>query len=139
MLAFGRGQSRHNLVSGGSEDPNHDAAMRIGSEAPKRRTHSFPRRAWATSWEDFLRTRPGERSAREYRTGTDQSAGIRAFYNLPAAPKVCIAANFAAGVGFGSKARITASQHFCPLHLNEQPPDRRGFYDAMCQEETLRR
>src|SRR6202040_3028097 len=24
-------------------DPNHDAAMRIGSEAPKRRTHSFPR------------------------------------------------------------------------------------------------
>src|SRR6202040_2249060 len=36
-------QSRHNLVSGGSKDPNHDAAMRIGSEAPKRRTHSFPR------------------------------------------------------------------------------------------------
>ena len=39
----GADQSRHNLVSGGSEDPNHDAAMRIGSEAPKRRTHSFPR------------------------------------------------------------------------------------------------
>src|ERR1700737_1402586 len=36
-------QSRPNLVSGGPEDPNHDAAMRIGSEAPKRRTHSFPR------------------------------------------------------------------------------------------------
>ena len=39
----GADQSRHNLVSGGSKDPNHDAAMRIGSEAPKRRTHSFPR------------------------------------------------------------------------------------------------
>jgi hypothetical protein len=32
--AFGRDQSRHNLVSGGSKDPNHDAVMRIGSEAP---------------------------------------------------------------------------------------------------------
>src|SRR5436190_15879934 len=41
--ACGRDQSRHNLVSGGSKDPNHDAVMRIGSEAPKRRTHSFPR------------------------------------------------------------------------------------------------
>jgi hypothetical protein len=38
--ACGRDQSRHNLVSGGSKDPNHDAVMRIGSEAPKRRTHS---------------------------------------------------------------------------------------------------
>src|SRR5260370_32994157 len=38
--ACGRVQSRHNLVSGGSKDPNHDAVMRIGSEAPKRRTHS---------------------------------------------------------------------------------------------------
>jgi hypothetical protein len=37
-------QSRHNLVSGGSKDPNHDAVMRIGSEAPKRRTHSSSRR-----------------------------------------------------------------------------------------------
>src|SRR6202011_1823646 len=37
----GADQSRRNLVSGGSKDPNHDAAMRIGSEAPKRRTHSF--------------------------------------------------------------------------------------------------
>src|SRR5260370_36848885 len=35
--AFGRDQSRHNLVSGGSKDPNHDAVMRIGSEAPRRR------------------------------------------------------------------------------------------------------
>jgi hypothetical protein len=26
-----------NLVSGRSKDPNHDAVMRIGSEAPKRR------------------------------------------------------------------------------------------------------
>ena len=38
--AFGRDQSRHNLVSGGSKDPNHDAVIRIGSEAPRRRTHS---------------------------------------------------------------------------------------------------
>ena len=37
-------QSRHNLVSGRSKDPNHDAVMRIGSEAPKRRTHSSTRR-----------------------------------------------------------------------------------------------
>ena len=36
----GADQSRHNLVFGGSKDPNHDAVMRIGSEAPKRRTHS---------------------------------------------------------------------------------------------------
>ena len=41
--AGGRDQSRHNLVSGRSEDPNHDAVMRIGSEAPKRRTHSSNR------------------------------------------------------------------------------------------------
>src|SRR5450755_4647316 len=42
--AFGRAyQSRHNLVFGGSKDPNHDAVMRIGGEAPRRRTHSFPR------------------------------------------------------------------------------------------------
>ena len=38
--ACGRDLSRHNLVFGGSKNPNHDAAMRIGSEAPKRRTHS---------------------------------------------------------------------------------------------------
>jgi hypothetical protein len=38
--ACGRDQSRHNLVFDGSKDPNHDAVMRIGSEAPKRRTHS---------------------------------------------------------------------------------------------------
>ena len=29
---MGADQSRHNLVFGGSKDPNHDAAMRIGSE-----------------------------------------------------------------------------------------------------------
>jgi hypothetical protein len=27
----------------------------------------------------------------------------------------------------GSKARITALQHFCPLHLNEQTPTGGGF------------
>src|ERR1700681_2898412 len=42
--AFGRDQSRHNLVSGGSKDPNHDAVMRIGSVAPRRRTHSQQKR-----------------------------------------------------------------------------------------------
>ena len=39
-----RSQSRHNLLYGGSKDPNHDAVMRIGSEAPRRRTHSLLRR-----------------------------------------------------------------------------------------------
>ena len=38
-----RFESRHNLVSGRSKDLNHDAVMRIGSEAPKRRTHSSNR------------------------------------------------------------------------------------------------
>jgi hypothetical protein len=38
--AFRARLSRHNLVFGGSKDPNHDAVMRIGSEAPRRRTHS---------------------------------------------------------------------------------------------------
>ncbi len=32
--------SRRNLVSGGHKDPNHDARMRIGGEAPRRWTHS---------------------------------------------------------------------------------------------------
>jgi hypothetical protein len=35
--------SRHNIVSGRSKDQNHDAVMRIGSEAPKRWTHSSNR------------------------------------------------------------------------------------------------
>ena len=35
--------SCHILVCGGCRDPNHDAVMRIGSEAPKRRTHSQQR------------------------------------------------------------------------------------------------
>ncbi len=38
-----RGSSRRALVCGGSHDPNHDAAMRIGGEAPGRRAHSAPR------------------------------------------------------------------------------------------------
>ena len=45
-LAIGRGTSRHTLVFGGSAaDPNHDAVIRIGGEAPGRRAHSKPRRA----------------------------------------------------------------------------------------------
>ena len=40
-LAIGRGSSRHNLVFGRSiARPDHDAVMRIGSEAPGRRAHS---------------------------------------------------------------------------------------------------
>ena len=38
--------SRHTLVFGGSRvDPDHDAVIRIGGEAPGRRAHSKPRRA----------------------------------------------------------------------------------------------
>ncbi len=47
---------RHNLVFGGCsrffrEHPNHDAAVRISGEAPRRRAHSLPRheRPWATA------------------------------------------------------------------------------------------
>ena len=40
---MGAVESRHKLVCGRSKDPNHDAVMRIGSEAPKRRTHSSNR------------------------------------------------------------------------------------------------
>ena len=39
-LAIGRGSSRRNLVFGRSSGPDHDAVMRIGGEAPRRRTHS---------------------------------------------------------------------------------------------------
>ena len=36
----------HTLVFGGSDaDPDHDAVIRIGGEAPGRRAHSKPRRA----------------------------------------------------------------------------------------------
>ena len=60
----GADQSRHNLVSGGSKDPNHDAAMRIGSEAPKRRTHSFPRHnSHGTNRDPPPRTVIGDRGA----------------------------------------------------------------------------
>jgi hypothetical protein len=42
---IGRDASRHKLVFGRSmPDLNHDAAMRIGGEAPRRRAHSVPRR-----------------------------------------------------------------------------------------------
>jgi hypothetical protein len=47
-------QSRHNLVFGRSKDPNHDAVMRIGSEAPKRRTHSSIRRISQGASSGFL-------------------------------------------------------------------------------------
>ena len=45
-LAIGRGTARHTLVFGGSDaDPDHDAVIRIGGEAPRRRAHSLRRRA----------------------------------------------------------------------------------------------
>ena len=45
-LAIGRATARHTLVFGGSDaDPNHDAVIRIGGEAPRRRAHSLRRRA----------------------------------------------------------------------------------------------
>jgi hypothetical protein len=37
--------SCHILVCGGYRDPDHDAVMRIGSQAPRRRTHSDARHA----------------------------------------------------------------------------------------------
>src|SRR3954469_4483759 len=39
-LAIGRGSSRHTLVFGRPQGPDHDAVMRIGGEAPGRRAHS---------------------------------------------------------------------------------------------------
>ena len=42
-LAFGRGSIAPQPCIRWVQEPDHDAAMRIGSEAPKRRTHSFPR------------------------------------------------------------------------------------------------
>ena len=43
-LAIGRGSSRHTPVFGGSAaDPNHDAVIRIGGEAPGRQADSKPR------------------------------------------------------------------------------------------------
>src|SRR5258707_3235095 len=59
MLSFGlkaRGrlsgavQSRRNLVFGRSKDPNHDAVMRIGSEAPKRRTKRLSNVLYWLGW-----------------------------------------------------------------------------------------
>src|SRR5262249_35663019 len=45
-LASGRGTARHTLVFGGSDaDPDHDAVIRIGGEAPRRRAPSLRRPA----------------------------------------------------------------------------------------------
>src|SRR5437870_13088845 len=46
----GRGLSRHDLVFGGAiEARDHDAAMRIGGDAPGQRDHSVERRKPGTS------------------------------------------------------------------------------------------
>jgi hypothetical protein len=67
--AFGAAdQSRHNLVFGRSEDPNHDAAMRIGSEAPRRRTHSSSRH---DSHESPRDTATSNRHRRPVTSGTE--------------------------------------------------------------------
>jgi hypothetical protein len=66
--AIGHGQSRHNLVSGRSKDPNHDADMRIGSEAPKRRTHSSSRRESQGACRDSVTSNRNRRSVTSVRT-----------------------------------------------------------------------
>ena len=49
----------------------------------------------------------------------------------PARPRCAAQQNRSANDRFGSKARITAPQHCCPLHLNKQTPTGRVQCDAM--------
>src|SRR5271169_3499826 len=71
--AAGAQASRHNLVFGGSCDPDHDALMRIGGEVPRRRDHSLPRReghGWVrvAAASDRCPARADTRSSREEET-----------------------------------------------------------------------
>ena len=75
--ACGRDQSRHNLVFGGSKDPNHDAAMRIGSEAPGRRTHSTFRHDSHESPRDPATSNRHRRPVTSGRTGPKLSGALQ--------------------------------------------------------------
>src|SRR4051812_50098486 len=70
--APGRGPARHNLVSGRpATGPDHDAAMRIGGEAPGRRAHSEPR------LEGHVRGRVAATSDRHRRSVTGARTGTQ--------------------------------------------------------------
>ena len=77
--AGGRDQSRHNLVSGRSEDPNHDAVMRIGSEAPKRRTHSSNRHESQGALPGFRHLEP---SSAFHHKRTDKAETVGVPFNI---------------------------------------------------------
>src|SRR5262249_31913594 len=64
------------LVFGGSlADPNHDAVMRIGSEAPRRRTHSFGRHQSHADARDPRATDRHRRPVTSARTGPEPLRG----------------------------------------------------------------
>src|SRR3954468_23874413 len=68
--APGRGHTPHNPVSGWpATGPDHDAAMRIGGEAPGRRAHSEPR------LQGHVRCRVTPPSERHRRSVTDARTG----------------------------------------------------------------
>jgi hypothetical protein len=68
-LAIGRETSRHTLVFGGSDaDPDHDAVIRIGGEAPGRRAHSKPRRAGHVQYRVASASDPHLQSVIRWRT-----------------------------------------------------------------------
>jgi hypothetical protein len=75
-------QSRHNLVSGRSKDPNHDAVMRIGSEAPKRRTHSSIRRESQGASRDSATSNRDRRPATSVRTSRNCRGAFSALRSL---------------------------------------------------------
>src|ERR1700746_334446 len=68
-LAIGREPSRHTLVFGGSDaDPDHDAVISIGGEAPGRRAHSKPRRAGHVQYRVASASDPHLQSVIRWRT-----------------------------------------------------------------------
>ena len=66
--------SRHNLVSGRSHDLNHDAVMRIGSEAPERRTHSSNRHESQGTCRDCATSNHHQRPTQAY--GQDRNCRV---------------------------------------------------------------